>query len=169
MKRLLAMIQPKNKKCVECGRDDLPHFSKRRCIYCASKSYSKPKKVTKKTSTKRKERGKERDEYFNYHIERCTHSEESGKPIYNPTRVHICHLIDKGRHPSLQGHLDNYVYLTIQEHTTLDTHLFRNEFEILEKKFPNSWKIICKRVKSIIHLCQENTKYIRKFKDYLEK
>lgn len=35
------MIRSKPKKCVECGREDQPWFSKKRCKSCAQKAYSK--------------------------------------------------------------------------------------------------------------------------------
>jgi len=107
------MIKPKNKTCILCGREDQPWFSKKRCKSCASKSYKKPTKVSTKTKEKKKERSFVRDEYFDYHVSRCKSSEESGKPIYYASRWNICHIIDKGRHPSLQANLDNYVYLTV--------------------------------------------------------
>ncbi len=34
-------IKLRNKKCIICGREDKPWFSKKRCKSCASKSYSK--------------------------------------------------------------------------------------------------------------------------------
>jgi hypothetical protein len=162
------MIKAKNKKCIECGREDQPWFSKKRCKSCAAKSYGKPKQITDKQKVKKKIQSTERDVYFKYHISQCTHSEETGKAIYEPNRGNICHILDKGRHKSLQGNLDNYIYLTIQEHTTLDNHLFKLEFDKIEEKLPNSWKIICERVQKLLPLCQEKSKLYFKFKEYLE-
>jgi len=34
------VVRQKNKKCVECGREDQPWFSKKRCKSCAQKAYS---------------------------------------------------------------------------------------------------------------------------------
>lgn len=34
------MIKSKNKICILCGREDQPHFSKKRCKKCSQKSYS---------------------------------------------------------------------------------------------------------------------------------
>lgn len=48
------MIQPKNKKCIECGREDQPHFSKKRCKSCAQKSYAKKQEFTMSSSVPRK-------------------------------------------------------------------------------------------------------------------
>ena len=69
------MIKPKNKKCVECGREDQPWFSKKRCKSCAQKAYSSKQlskqnvnKYIKPVSDKQAERLKKyrklRDEYM---------------------------------------------------------------------------------------------------------
>ena len=162
-------MQLKNKRCIECGKEDQPWFSKKRCMSCSRKSYGKPKKITTNTSIKKKKRQEELDVYFTYHINRCTHSEETGLPIHNPGRESICHLIDKGRHKSMQSNLDNYIYLTLQEHNILDNRLFKNEFEKLEDELPNAWKIACERYNKLIPLCQEKTKFIEKLSIYLNK
>lgn len=160
------MIKRKLKICKEC-QNETYIFSKKRCKSCAMKSYSQPKQISSKQQKKKKEQSSERDVYFKFHIERCTHSEESGKPIYNPTRASICHLIDKGRHKSLQANLDNYLYLLPEEHSLFDGYLFKNEFEKLEEKFPNAWSIAKERYRKLIPLCQENTRFIRKLSEYL--
>lgn len=160
------MIQYKKKICVECGNEAYI-FSKKRCKSCAMQSYSKPKQISVKQKVKKKKQSAERDVYFQYHIDRCTHSEDTGKPIYGPTRANICHILDKGRHKSLQANLDNYIYLTMDEHTTLDNHLFKLEFDRIAEKLPNAWEIICDRVKKLLPLCQEKTKLYFKFKEYL--
>ena len=50
------MIPRKNKKCIECGREDQPHFSKKRCKSCAMRSYDSitmsSSIVRKKTASK---------------------------------------------------------------------------------------------------------------------
>lgn len=161
------MIKSKNKVCIECGRNDLPHFSKKRCMYCSQKAYAQPKKITKKTSDKRKERSKDRDVYFAYHIERCTHSEEDGSYISEPSRLQICHIFSKSQHPSLQSNLDNVIYLQGAQHSILDNRLFKNEFEKLETELPNAWKIICERFIKLKPLCLENTRFVQKLSEYL--
>jgi len=161
------MIQQKKKICTECGNEAYI-FSKKRCKSCAMRSYSKPKQQTNKQREKKKEQSKERNVYFDYYIQRCNRSEESGTHIYSPTRANICHILDKGRHKSLQANLDNYIYLTMDEHTTLDNHLFKLEFDKIEEKLPNAWKIICTRVKKLLPLCQEKTKLYFKFKEYID-
>ncbi|MEX0597464.1 MAG: hypothetical protein WD512_13295, partial [Candidatus Paceibacterota bacterium] len=93
---------------------------------------------------------------------------ESGVSI-NPTKANICHLFDKARHSSLMANLDNCVYLTIHEHARFDQLLYGHRFEDLERTFPNSWKIACKRMEKVLDLCQERTKFYFKIKDYLTK
>jgi hypothetical protein len=105
--------------------------------------------------------------YFSYHIGRCKFSEESGVNIHSPTRANIAHIIDKGRHKSVQSHLDNFIYLTMQEHTDFDKLLFENNFEALEKNFPNAWGIALERLKILLPECTEKTKFIIKLEEYL--
>lgn len=153
----------KSKKCKECDR---PAFSKGLC------KIHQPKKGIKNSREKTKEKKFEKQElrnvYFEYHIERCTHSEESGKPISEPTRANICHIIDKGRHPSLQDNLENYIYLHMSEHERMDKLLFSLEFEKLEKEFKNSFEKIRIRFINLIPLCEESTNFTREFKKYLD-
>lgn len=116
----------KTKKCKLC---DNPAFSKGFCKNHIGKSEIKSKtnkiKTTRESTVeKNKQKSELRSIYFDYHIERCTNSEESGQPINEPTRSNICHLIDKGRHPSLEDNLDNYIYLTFKEHERFDQLLF---------------------------------------------
>jgi len=171
----VKMIKKINKKCVECGREDQPWYSKKRCKSCATKSYgsisSTPnpiKAITAKTAKKKKEQSSVRQVYFDYHTKQCTRSEESGKGIAEANRANIAHLFDKGRHKSVQANLDNYVYLTLQEHTDFDKHLFRLDFQALKENFPNSWKIACGRLKKLIPLVEERTKFYFAIKKYID-
>lgn len=173
-------MQRKKKICKSC---DTPQhlFSKGRCERCAkiedfkplskgagmAKKYSYIKPITEKTKQKKKEQSAIRNVYFDYHIERCTHSEESDISIPNPNRSNICHLFAKSSHKSLQAHLENYVYLTFEEHSEFDNLLFKNDFEALEKKFPNVWTISCERIKKLLPLCEEQTKFKIKIEEYL--
>ncbi len=170
------MIQ-KKKICNVCG-ECKPIFSKGRCSTCTpkkpltrsplkQKAYSIPKQ-TEKNKTHRKSQSAIRNVYFDYHINLCEYSEESGKRIYNPTRANICHLFDKARHPSLQGNIDNYVYLTMEEHSEFDILLYKHEFVKLELKFPNSWLKACERIKTLLSLCEEQTKFKLKLEEYLK-
>lgn len=173
------MIKQKKKTCVECGNEDYI-FSKGRCKSCAQKSY-KPlsstyvlksttpiKKMTKKTQEAKKKQSEIRKEYFEYHIERCDRSEHSGRPIGEASRANICHLFDKGRHKSVQANLDNFIYLTFQEHSDFDTHLFKLEFQELEESFTKGWKIACERIEKLLPLVEEKTKFYFEIKKYID-
>lgn len=126
------------------------------------------KKVTDKKKEEKKETALLREVYFDYHLNYCSYSEESGKSIPNPTRANICHIYDKGRHSSLQDNLDNYVYLTLEEHQDFDRLLYNHEFERLEVEFKNSWPKACLRIKKLVSLCSENTVFSRKINQYLD-
>lgn len=159
----------KSKTCKNCDR---PAFSKGLCQIHMPKnkiqSIQKPIKQSRtKTAQKKKETSEIRSEYFEYHLPRCTHSQESFKPINNPTRSNICHIIPKARHESVQAHLDNCIYLTEDEHSRFDHLLFNLEFDKLEKEFKNSWNNTCLLSKNLLNLCQENTVLTRAFKKYL--
>lgn len=166
------MLKPKKKICNECGREDYI-FSKGRCKSCSQKSYkglsstTRINPITKKTQKKKREQSKERNEYFEYHLERCKESEETGNFIPSPNRSNICHLIDKGRHKSVQANLDNYLYLTFEEHTRFDELLFVHDFEQLEKEFKNSWPIACERYQKLLPLTLERTSFYTAIKKYI--
>jgi hypothetical protein len=169
------MIQQKKKVCKNCQTEQFI-FSKGRCRQCTIIENAKgAMKVVRKYITKqtdknklhRKSQSAIREAYFSYHMERCKFSEESGVNINNPTRANIAHIIDKGRHKSVQSHLDNFIYLTIQQHTDFDKLLFENNFEALEKNFPNSWSIALERLKIVLPECLEKTKFIIKLEKYL--
>lgn len=160
----------KSKNCRECDR---PAFSKGLCqIHSKNKTTLKTagKIKQRRESTVEKNTVKKelREVYFDYHIERCTRSEESFKQITIPTRTNICHIIPKGLHPSVQDNLDNYVYYLFEEHERFDKLLFSLEFEKLEKEFKNSWNKVCIRAENILSLCQESTNLSREFKKYLD-
>lgn len=140
----------KNKKCIECGREDLPHFSKKRCVYCAKKSY------TNKKTSYIKEVNEELDSYFENKIllaNKNPYSFESGKKIYNVSRKNICHLLPKRTYKSVSTHIDNFVLLTYEEHTRFDNLLDKFRFVELADEFPrtfNKLKIFVKENEKII-------------------
>ena len=165
----------KNKKCVSCGREDQPWFSKKRCKRCATIEDSKPlkrgttiKKQTDKNKTYRKSQSTIRDVFFDYHIRNCRSSEHSGTIIFFPTRANCCHLFDKARHPSVQGNLINCVYLTLDEHTRFDQLLYSHEFEKLEEEFPNAWKSASGRMVLLLPEVKEETKFKNKFEQWIQ-
>lgn len=173
-------MKPKNKKCISCGRDDLPHFSKNRCKRCVLQD-SKPlkktkfntnektviKKITQKTANKKQAKKERLDVFFKHHIEKCKFSEESGQSIYLPTTANVCHLFPKRNHKSVEDNLDNYVYLTLQEHSDFDKYLDQFDFIALENNFPNSWEKVCVRMKNLLPLVKENTKFKLTVEKYL--
>lgn len=125
----------KNKKCIECGREDLPHFSKKRCIYCAKKSYTalnKAPKIKDNSSL---------DTYYSEKIKVskiAPYSFESGKHIYNISRKNICHLLPKRTYKSVESHSDNFVLLTYEEHNRFDDLLDKFRLEDLANEFPKT-------------------------------
>lgn len=169
------MIKQKNKKCVSCGRENQPWFSKKRCQRCATIEDSKPlnrgasiKKQTEKNKSYRKSQSEIRDEYFQHHISLCKVSEESGVPISEPTRANICHLFDKARHPSVQANLYNFVYLTLDEHTRFDQLLYQHDFERLEKEFPKCLPKVLHRLDVVSRVCTDRTKFFIKVEEWIQ-
>lgn len=168
------MIKAKNKVCIECGRDDQPWFSKKRCRGCAVSSSSgiKRKPIAIKQTAKNKEYRKSqsaiRDPYFEYHIANCIGSENSGVSIPLPNRSNCCHLFDKARHPSVQGNIINYVYLTLDEHTRFDQLLYSHQFDRLSEEFPNAWAHAINRMKLLLPEVKEETKFKHKFEEWIQ-
>lgn len=149
------MITRKKKVCNLCGNFDYI-FSKGACKFCASKNYK-----SLSTKIKPKKNKMDLDNFFIQKIEQLLKlgkSEESGKAIFSPTRANICHILDKSRHPSVAYHPQNYVFLTVDEHSRFDQLLFAHRFEDLKKEFPNSWGKVLERLSYFINDCLENTK-----------
>jgi len=167
------MIQKKKKVCKNCETEQYI-FSKGRCQRCATIEDSKPlkrgstiKKQTEKNKAYRKSQSTVRDTYFDYHIQNCRSSEHSGFPIVIPTRANCCHLFDKARHPSVQANLINCVYLTLDEHTRFDQLLYSHEFDRLEDEFPNAWASAKGRMRLLLPLVKEETKFKNKFEEWI--
>lgn len=163
--------------CKECGTK-VPIRSKGLCGFCRNQQRISNGSLTiKKYSIKpisdKKKSSKDKDcldAFFSYHInklERVPFSVESGDYISSPSRANVCHLIDKGRHKSVQCLLENAIYLTLEEHSRFDSLLFKHEFGRLELEFPKAWKIYCNKVVKILEMCLENTKFVMKLKEYL--
>lgn len=158
-------MQQKKKVCKSCDTEQFI-FSKGRCKRCASIEDSKPiKKQTEKNKEKKREQSVIRDSYFEYHLEKCTYSEESGKNIV-ATRANICHLFYKRTYKSVQGDLDNYVYLTLEEHSRFDQLLDTNDFKQLEKEF-KCWNIVVQRMEKLLPKISEKGSLKIKFEDYI--
>lgn len=147
------MIPVKKKICKLCNKEEYI-FSKGRCKMCASKDYKIPK-ISPKKQKEKKEQSNIRDVYFTYHIEKCRKSEESGVPIYEPNRTNICHILPKRTYKSVQAHFDNYIYLTLDEHTRFDKLLDEMDFDKLKKEFPSAIIILYLRFKKLIPFVTE--------------
>ena len=154
----------KNKKCIECGREDLPRFTKKRCIYCSKKSYtSKKPSYTKKVN-------EELDNYFENKIllaNKNPYSFESGKKLYNVSRKNICHLLPKRTYKSVSTHTDNFVLLTYDEHTRFDDLLDKFRFKDLTDEFPRTFNKLLNFVKDNEKIILENKKLKLEIINYL--
>lgn len=124
------------------------------------------KRFTAKTYEKKKQRSEKLSVYYDTLISRCVRSEESGEYIPNPSRMNICHIFYKRKYKSIEDDLDNYVYLESDKHATLDRLLDLLDFNQIEKEFPNSWSIICERVKRLLPKIKESGKLKSKFEEY---
>ena len=161
------MIPLKKKICIVCNNEEYI-FSKGRCKKCASKDYKIPK-ISPKKQKEKKAQSNIRDVYFSYHIEKCRKSEESGAVIYEPNRCNICHILPKRTYKSVQGHFDNYVYLTLDEHTRFDKLLDEMEFEQLKKEFPVAIIIVYLRFKKLVPFVTETEgKLFNKLKAFFQ-
>lgn len=138
------------------------------CKKCYSKNKTSIKRVSQKTLEKKAVQSTIRDEYFEWHIKHCKSSEESGKPINDPARTNICHLWPKRTYKSVQGDLDNCIYLTWEEHTRFDYLLDIFDFETLEKEY-KCWSKVVKRMENLLPKIEENGKLRYRFEEYLKK
>lgn len=161
-------MRPKKKICISCNTEQYI-FSRKRCKTCARIEDYKPlKKTAPKKTFKKKENSQELDEFFMWHLERATHSEESGIPL-PPTRANICHILPKSSHKSVASNKDNCIYLTLDEHTKFDNLLFKHKIEELSKEFPKVFPKVCQKLKILLDLSTENTPLKTTLKKYLEK
>lgn len=149
----------KKKVCKECKKEVDRIFSRGRCYYCSCKYYAE--KMRDKEKTYKRERQPKLTKFFNYMIDKCTISEETGKKIINPTRANVCHILDKSRHPSVSTEENNILFLTMDEHARFDKLLYEHRFDDLKEEFPNSWELMKQRLELVIPNCQENTKFLK--------
>lgn len=162
------MIKQKKKICCACNQETLL-FAKKMCKKCYNiNNKSSIKKVTLKTIEKKKIQSSVRDEYFEWHIGRCKSSEESGKPINDPSRTNICHLWPKRIYKSIQSDLDNCIYLTWEEHTRFDYLLDIYDFITLAEEF-KCWNKVVERMKNLLPRIEEDGKLKRKFEEFLKR
>lgn len=144
----------KNKKCTECGREDQPWFSRKRCRNCAQKGYKKPaKKTNSVASVKKQQKKSELTEFFERVIgslgdsQRCT---ETHQAINSIGRVNIAHIFPKRTYESVMCSDNNFIVLSWQAHTDFDGYLDRMDLEGLERNFPNSWPLVLEKVGTMI-------------------
>jgi len=175
----MGQIKSKALPCQKCGKDCNIRTTIKTgedkglkvCTFCVSKKNSQKRTSIRKTTDKTKKKNKERSErravFFDFHIPLCFMSEETGIRISHATRANVCHLLDKGRHPSLEAHLNNYVYLTVDEHTRFDELLFSLKFDALDLEFQNAWAMSCSRLRVLIPQCKERTKLLVALADYI--
>lgn len=167
----------KQKICVICGL--LKYiFSRGRCKECAMKTYAQPKKQEIKQKVKTPKFTKEKpdksdlNKYFDDKLSLLIshpYSEESGKFISNPSRFNVCHLFPKSLFPSVRSHKINYVFLTTDEHTDFDRHMFNQDFEAIVQLLPNSHKLIFDRMNRLVPFIKERKKMLFNFLKFYEK
>lgn len=171
-------MKVKKKICRICGKEEYI-FSRGRCRTCTTIEDYKPilktpiaqkkytfLKQTEKNKAYRKSQSAIRDTYFSYHLPLCKYSEEDGTPIYEATRANICHLFYKRTYKSVQANLNNFVYLTLEQHTRFDQLLDKNDFKALEKEF-RCWGIVVQRMKNLLPEVLEMGKMRLLFEEYL--
>lgn len=170
------MIRTK-KVCSSCHTEQYL-FSKGRCQRCATiedtkpierkQIVSKPYRIlfqTEKNKLYRKSQSAIRDVFFEHHMKLCKCSEEDGTSIFYPSRGNICHLFYKRTYKSVQGNLNNFVYLTLEQHERFDKLLDCNNFEVLEKEF-KCWPLVVSRMKALLPEVTENGKLKLLIEDY---
>jgi hypothetical protein len=128
------MINSKNKKCISCGREDQPHFSKKRCKACAQKDYAKKAQqkreegFTMSSSPKKKTYSKILRKASGEGIlfkaiwdTRPHESFISGVHLGDEAKAHFfAHLLPKGQYPKYRLLDRNIVLLSMEEHAMLD-------------------------------------------------
>lgn len=161
-------MQLKNKKCIICGRDDQPHFSKKRCKSCAQQSYAKiqPKNKTSRTTINRTEQRGCLKEFFERHVEilqQFPRSQNTGEFIPHPSIFNICHLIPKSKAISVACNDYNVIYLTIDEHSLMDDCIFKHDLTKVKEQMPNVYRLMKEKLTEILPLTVERNKMF----DYL--
>ena len=108
-------IKSKNKTCIECGREDQPWFSKKRCKNCASRSYKKPAKgPLRSVKYKKKLQSNKLSDFFELHEHKLAerpYCDNCGERISNPLRWSVAHILPKKKYYEVQSEVKNCVYL----------------------------------------------------------
>ena len=122
----------------KCKNENSKYYKKYLCPYHAKQEQGRKVKTNQRNRTEQLqlEKSEKRKVYFDYHIDRCFKSEESGKIITEPSRLNICHILPKSYFPSVGEHLYNFMYLDGEEHTEIDNLIFKNaKFTLQSKSF----------------------------------
>ena len=144
----------KEKICTDCGRSVLSFWKRGLCKSCASKTH---KKLSSKPSKYKAEIKDEMEEYFSYHILKCSVSENYSETIYSPNRSNICHIFPKSKYKSVRSLKENCVYLTLEEHSLFDNLLDRGKFDEIQEKFSAQFlEVLRERINKILPLVEEN-------------
>lgn len=139
----MTSIKPKNKKCVICGRDNQPWFSKKRCKTCAGKTYAKPNQKTpinrKDLVRKASEPTGEGELFREIWNERPHICFVTGKPILEPTASVFSHVLAKGlnKYPKFKLYKKNIQLLLPEIHSLFD-HGTEEQRE--RSGYPEGWK-----------------------------
>lgn len=133
----------KRKICVICNKEKFI-FSKKRCKECAMVSY-------KSTKTDYKS-------FFDEYLKNNRHIDfENGETILYANRSNCCHIFPKSIYKSIAQNNNNIILLSLENHTTLDNHLFKMEFDEIEKKLPKVYKEIMNRASILLPLITEKS------------
>lgn len=96
-------------------------------------------------------------------------SVETGTPLYMVNRTNLCHILPKRKYKSVALDRRNIIFLTTDEHTRFDYLLDCNDFQGLEKEFPNAWKVACERFIEMLPDVEETGKLRTLWEEYCEK
>lgn len=159
--------------CKECGTK-VPIRSKGLCPACRNKqkqseenTFVYRKKINPISNKKRVEKSlkrKELDVFFEYHLEQLEKkpfSQLSAKYISTPTTANIAHILPKrkqGGFPSISNHLENCIYLTIEEHSLYDSLMDKREFEKIKTIFGDKWSKMALTMEKLLKTATERNK-----------
>jgi hypothetical protein len=96
---------------------------------------------------------KELTKFFDDAIEKISNhpqSINSRLPLGKVSRANICHIFPKRKYKSIECHTENYIKLTIEEHTRFDRLLDNLDFDTLEKEYHMCWKTVLKKIKILL-------------------
>lgn len=99
-------------------------------------------------------------EYFEYQINRCSRSDNSGRLISSPTTTNIAHILPKRKYKSVATHKENVMFLTSEEHTNFDNWMDGANFEKMLKYFSNEFFIkLEERLAQLLPIIEENDEW----------